>query len=70
MVFAPTGEFLCRLPPMPGHSLAEAGPDYLLLVHLDELDVPTVVVHSFAPPTAGRDDAVAGRPPRASRRLH
>ncbi len=52
MVFAPTGEFLCRLPPMPGHSLAEAGPDYLLLVHLDELDVPTVVVHSFAPPTA------------------
>ena len=52
MVFAPTGEFLCRLPPMPGHSLAEAGPDYLLTVHLDELDVPTVVVHSFAPPTA------------------
>ena len=52
MVFSPTGEFMCRLPPMPDHSLAEAGPDYLLTVHTDELDVSTVVVHSFAPSTA------------------
>ena len=59
MVFAPTGEFLCRLPPMPGHSLTEAGPDYLLTVHTDELDVATVVVHSFAPPA---DPAAAASP--------
>lgn len=51
MVFAPTGEFMCRLPPMPGYTLSEAGADYLLLVHLDELDVATVVVYSFAPST-------------------
>ena len=49
MVFAPTGEFMCRLPPLPGYTLWEAGTDYLLLVHLDELDVATVVVYSFAP---------------------
>lgn len=50
MVFAPTGEFMCHLPPMPGHSLWEAGDGYLLTVHLDEMDVASVVVRSFAPP--------------------
>ena len=59
MVFAPTGEFMCRLPPMSGHLLTEAGTDYLLTVHTDELDVATVVVHSFAPPT----DPVAAASP-------
>lgn len=54
MVFAPTGEFMCHMEPKkPGFSVWEAGSDYLLGVHLNELDVATVKAYSFGPHAEG-----------------
>lgn len=53
MVFAPTGEFMCHMERKPGFSVRKAGSDYLLGVHLDELDVPTVKAYSFGPHAEG-----------------
>lgn len=50
MVFAPTGEFRCHLPPIPGFEVWEAGADYLLGVHLDEMESATVMLYRFGPP--------------------
>lgn len=50
MVFAPTGEFMCHMQPKPGFSVWEAGSDYLLGVHFDELDIATVMVYDFGAP--------------------
>lgn len=50
MIFAPTGEFMCHMQPKPGFSVWEAGSDYLLGVHFDELDIATVMVYDFGAP--------------------
>ena len=50
MVFAPTGEFMCHMQSKPGFSVWEAGSDYLLGVHFDELDIATVMVYDFGAP--------------------
>lgn len=50
LVFAPSGEFMCHLPPRPRYRIWEAGPGYVLGVHLDEVDNASVAVYSFAPP--------------------
>ena len=40
MVFAPTGEFLCHIEAKEGYTVLEAGADYVLGQHEDDLGRP------------------------------
>lgn len=54
LVFEPDGGFLCHVDSVPGFQPYEFGADYILGSRRDDLDIESVVMHAFVPPSPTR----------------